>query len=755
MRASLITPSLQLAPGRPGSAVVEVTNTTAVIDGVTVSARAGGGLGATSQPALLALFPGSSGRVDIAFTASAHFPAGRHAVVVDIVSSIDPSDRVQLTLALEVLPAPAATIAVDPPTRRARRRVRYRLTATNQGNTNLVVDLAAADPARRLTARVEPPTVSVAPGAEGYAELRVYGRRHFFGAETRHRVSVLARTGELELDTTAAFRQPPVIPVGARTAAVLATIVAVWAAVFIVALQRANSGDALTKQVPPSFYAAVAETHPVNNAAFGVLGRPGVLAAATDGPVPAGAVPKSGVVIGVGGTVDGTVHAASSGAGVGRITVEAFRDSPNGPVLVSSAATATDGTYSLVGLLPGTYKLHFTATGFQDQWYPDAPTEAAATPVYVSSQSDTAGVDVTVSGLPASISGTVDTGQTPAPPVTVTVVSEQGNGQPVATVTTDGSGNYTIPALPAPATYDLSFAAAGYQVASDTEEVAGGEAHIANTIALSAGPGILGGTVTDGTHPLGGVTITANANGQTVTSATPTTGAIGAFTIPGLATPATYLLTFSDPGYGTRTVAEHLDAGQSLTDLSIVLSGGAGQISGQVTGPSGTPLGGVTVTVDGRAGGGSGSTTTNTLTAGSVGSFLLSGLATPGTYTLTFSLAGYQSQTVQVALGSSGSATGVRVELAAEQGTITGTVRSPTGTLSGVTVTVTDGTTVRTTTTTSSPAGGFSLGGLPPASYSVTFSLAGYQSTTVLVHLLAGQTATASATLSPSGPAAP
>jgi hypothetical protein len=125
-------------------------------------------------------------------------------------------------------------------------------------------------------------------------------------------------------------------------------------------------------------------------------------------------------------------------------------------------------------------------------------------------------------------------------------------------------------------------------------------------------------------------------------------------------------------------------------------------------------------------------------------------LATPGTYTITFSLTGYQSQTVSVTLVSSGSATGVAVSLPPEVGSVTGTVTSSQGKpLSGVAVTITDGTAVKNTITTSSPAGGYSLGGLQPGSYSVTFALSGYSDTTVLVDLRAGQTANASATMTP------
>ena len=66
-------------------------------------------------------------------------------------------------------------------------------------------------------------------------------------------------------------------------------------------------------------------------------------------------------------------------------------------------------------------------------------------------------------------------------------------------------------------------------------------------------------------------------------------------------------------------------------------------------------------------------------------------------------------------LGSSGSATGINAVLPPYSGSITGTViAAGGGPLTGVTVSMTDGVTVRTTVTTSSPAGGFSIAGLTP-----------------------------------------
>jgi hypothetical protein len=136
--------------------------------------------------------------------------------------------------------------------------------------------------------------------------------------------------------------------------------------------------------------------------------------------------------------------------------------------------------------------------------------------------------------------------------------------------------------------------------------------------------------------------------------------------------------------------------------------------------------------------------TTQTLTAGTVGAYLLSGLATPGSYTVTFTLPGYISQTVAVNLTSSGSAAGVNAVLPSGVGVVTGTVTSSTTSdpLSGVTVSLTDGTAVKTTQTSSSPPGGYTVSGLTPASYSVTFSLPGYQSQTALVQVTPAGTVT-------------
>ncbi|HET9690350.1 MAG TPA: carboxypeptidase-like regulatory domain-containing protein [Acidimicrobiales bacterium] len=414
--------------------VVEVTNELAVIDGITVVADCGRGLDVVASPALLPLFPDTVGSLTLALTPTATFPAGAHRLQVEVRSSVEPSASTTIDLDLDVAPVPKGALTVVPPSREARHRTSYSVVLDNPGNTTLEVALAASDGDRALRSVVEPPTVVVDPGTSATATLRVTGRRKLYGTQSVRAVTVVGTAAGLALDTRADFRTRPLVPAGARTVLVLACIVAVWAGIFVVALTKAYSGDPITKDVPPSFYAASpAARTSSGRSALGALGTFRFETAASDGSGPAGAVPKSGVAIGIGGTVTGTVDAASTSAGVGRITVEAIRTTPQGPALVSSAATGADGNYSLPGLLPGDYYLLFTADGYRDVWYPSAPSQAAATPVTVDSQAQTSGINATIEGLPATIVGSVVTGSTAAVPVTVTVQPGQGATTPIAT----------------------------------------------------------------------------------------------------------------------------------------------------------------------------------------------------------------------------------------------------------------------------------------------------------------------------------
>jgi len=753
MRVLLRDGTVTVTPGQPVVVTIEVTNTLSAIDGVSARVIGPEGVTCTSEPALLPLFPDTTGIVTMVVSFPTTLAAGPYQAEVQVFSAVQPDQPGSVPLEVVILPKVGVELTVVPPVRAGRHRATFTVMCDNTGNTVLDVALAASDPNRAIRSKFQPPLLLVGPGESAASQYSIKARRHFLGGEISHAIKILGSAPDLEVEAQARFRQSPVIPRGVRTILVLGLILAAWACAFLFGLNKAFSSDPLTKAVPPSFYAA-AKVSPGGNAL-------GLIAGVSSDAAPAGAVPKQGVVEGVGGTISGSVLAASTDQGIGRITIQAWRDSTTGPTVAASAATAADGTYSLIGLLPDDYRLEFSALGFNTLWYPATTSEAAATPVTVNAMGLTSAQTVTVTGMPGSITGTVNTGTATPVPVTVSVLPELGTNSPKPPkVTTNSSGQYFVPNLPTPGTYDLSFSANGYQPGSDVETLDGGDARIANTVVLTAAGAEIDGVVTNGTNPLGGVAITATANGQTTTSATPTTGAIGHFSLTNLASPATYVLTFTKAGFGTKTISVQLTPGQPDNSLTVALAAGTGTVSGLVSGlpyPCATcavgPLPGVTVTVNG----GSAPVTTQTLTAGgSTGDYLISGLATPGNYTLTFSGSGYTSETLSVALSAGGSESGANVTLPLSVGVISGTVYSnannPPTLLGGVTVTVSNGNPadVRTTVTAPSeshtpepanPEANFAIPALPAGGYSVTFSLSGYTSQTLFINVPAGMVA--------------
>jgi hypothetical protein len=344
-------------------------------------------------------------------------------------------------------------------------------------------------------------------------------------------------------------------------------------------------------------------------------------------------------------------------------------------------------------------------------------------------------------GLPGSITGQVETGTAVAPvPVVVTLrpVIDDARQAPIGATTTDTGGTYSFGNLPTPGLYELSFEAPGFQSNNAEVLLTGGQAGVANTVRMSAGPGSITGTVTDGQGPVGGVTVTATSGPTTVTTATPTTGVVGRYALTSLPTPGTYLLTFEKEGYGTQTVALDLQAGEARTGVDVPLVGGTGEIAGTVRDEAGRGVGDVTV----RVLGGPSTAETRTLTAGQPGTYRITGLPTPGTFTVTFEKAGYASVTVAVPLQASGFATGIDATMIPATSTLEGTVVAANGQpVPGAAVVLTNGTLRFESMSTSSPSAGFfRLSGVIPGTYTITVSFPGHVIYAEIVSLPPGTT---------------
>ncbi len=591
------------------------------------------------------------------------------------------------------------------------------------------------------------------------------------------------------------LRQRPWLTRGMLTALILLSIIGLWAAVFLFGLGRVFAGDPMTKVAPASFFAVavapVDQPAQVSQAANGSAStgaaaaqgqdsatatQPGTAGSAgsasgagatsgtgssatavSAGEPPAGALPKTGAMpAGLGGTIAGTVTGAADGKPVGRILVEALRTTAEGKVeVVSSAATQADGTYQVAGLFPGPYKLRFSADGFRPVFHPRALTQLGARPVTADSGAVTSGVDAVIIGKPATVVGSIDPGDTVDKVVATVAVKPLGGrsqGKTIATVKTNAAGGYTIPNLPAPASYQLVFTANGYQPTTLQTNVNAGAERFEPSVLLSSGLGQIVGIVTDGTSPLGGITVATTVSGTTITTGTPTTGQVGQFVLGQLPTPATYVITFSGPGYGQTTVVVDLGPGQSNNNLKVVLAKGTGAVSGVLVDATGKGIGGAVVTVGGAAN----PPTTTTLTNGAVGSFSLDGLPSPGEYTLSFTLAGYADATVPVNLTGTAAVAPLRVVMAAALGSISGRVTGPGGApMVGATVSATDGKRKWPVTTTAAsgsvPSGGYVIDQLPAGAYTVTATSPSGVGRTALVTVTAGRVTTQNFPLSESG----
>jgi hypothetical protein len=464
----------------------------------------------------------------------------------------------------------------------------------------------------------------------------------------------------------------------------------------------------------------------------------------------------------VAGSALGTVTAGSTGAGLPRITVEAYRVRPKGEAELSgSAATGDDGTYTLAALLPGSYKFRFTAEGFDELWYPAAADPAAAELVPIEPTKKAENLDVALVGQPGSIVGTIvapDSASGP-PPSTVTITRqvEQTAAAPVAVATDAGgtaasgtpappepiviqaTGPFRADGLLTPATYRIRIDSPGFQSQEFDETLAGGEAKVLNTVTLGAATGSIAGQVLSvGGTPLGNVAVEARSGELVKKATTPTAGNVGSFVIDGLTTPRTYVITFTLVGFGSQTVAIDLLAGQNRTGLDVVLLGGTGTIAGSVTDPGGTPLGGVVVTVERGAFTASTATLTTASAAAGVGGYTIGDIPAPGTYTVTFSKPGFISETRLVGVLAPGMQPDVSAVLHPAQSSITGTVTGAGVPLAAATVELSDGKTTRTTSTASSPAGAYGFANIEPGTFTLTVQRPGFQTQVVIVRLAAG-----------------
>lgn len=149
----------------------------------------------------------------------------------------------------------------------------------------------------------------------------------------------------------------------------------------------------------------------------------------------------------------------------------------------------------------------------------------------------------------------------------LTVGVDDGKGQ-VRTATTltvagDGRGTYSIPALPAPGNYTVTFSGDGYQSQTRRLSLAAGDAGAVRNVTLNPATGSLSGKVYLGNRRTGlenAAMTLENADHTYKTTSTQTATSTGDYAFSGVA-PGTYVLTTRYFGQTTDHVSVKIEAG--------------------------------------------------------------------------------------------------------------------------------------------------------------------------------------------------
>ena len=766
MRLDLTPRRVAAVAGSPTTVIVTITNTGDVISGYAIRCLGVDPAWVQVDHPEPTLFPSETAAVTITLDLPAALPAGERRMAVQVRELTGPGRTAVEELVVDVTGVTRVDVTLDPTIVTGGRSAVFGVAIANNGNTTVDGAVVGSDPERAITYRFDPPEFHLSPGEQLFAELRTTAKRRLMGSpeprsfelriENRATPAMAAwpgpdpstvpapapATAVQQLDAPpagppaamGAFVQKPVLGRGALAMLGLLVAISIFAIVITTALggvvQRSAADRDLALQV------AQARTQK-----------------ATTGTSALG----------------GQVRLLSTGDGVVGVSVDAF-DQSDTTAPVATTATDATGAFHIGSLPAGSYALRFRAAGFAEVWYPSAATAAKAQLVTLAAGQDVTDLTVLVGGVPASVSGTV-TGTSIAGAIVrlelpLDVAPLAGNVAPVpgeapATATSGAvvrsvpvgaDGTFTLDQVPSPAVYDLVTTETGYSTQVQRIDVAAGENRTGIEVQLLEGDGTISGVVSGAGGPIPGATVVATFGQVSVRTVTLTQDTPGGFTLRGLPTPGTFTVVISAPGYASATLNLNLGPAQKLTGVAVTLGAAAGTLSGTATTPDGT--GGVTVTVS------DGADTRQTVTQSQapVGSWAISGLHIPSTYTVTFSRADLESQVLSVSIDGFGhvtagasSATAVSVTMRPATAQLVGTVtQSPAGggtaTPTGnVQIAASSGQAQFAVTSASTPpsaVGSFVMQNLPPGTYTVTFSRKGTRPTSMIVTLVAGQVQT-------------
>jgi subtilisin family serine protease len=405
------------------------------------------------------------------------------------------------------------------------------------------------------------------------------------------------------------------------------------------------------------------------------------------------------------GSITGSVTDAKDGAAIVGATVS------DG---ARTATTDASGKYTITAVPPGNYQVTASKSGYQS---------SSLTVNVVSETTAVANFSLSQTLTPGSITGSVTDAKDGA------AISGAQVSAGTRTATTDASGKYTVANVP-PGTYVAVASKEGSQNSSLTVNVFSGGTTIANfSLSQILTPGSITGSVTDAKDgaAISGAQVSAGTR-------TATTDASGKYTVANVP-PGTYVVVASKEGYQNSSLTVNVVSGSTaVANLSLSQIIVTGSITGSVTdAKDGSVIVGATVS-DG----------TRTALTDATGKYTINDVPA-GSYQVVASKEGYQSSslTVTVLAGATAIAN-LSLSQIIVTGSITGSVTDAKDGSVIVGATVSDGTRTALTDAT----GKYTINDVPQGSYQVVASKAGYQSSSLTVTVLAGNTVVANLSLS-------
>jgi hypothetical protein len=181
--------SVAVVPGETGVCTVRIRNTGSVVDQFTPTVLGQPAAWTTVIPAMISLFPGADGTVDLHFAPprATGVGSGPTPFGVRVVGSQDPDNPVVEEGEVDLLGYVDVTAKLTPRSVEAKRKSRHEIIVDNKGNRPVAVQLSVIDPDEQLAFALGDSSVTVDAGQSAHVPLKVAARKGFARGTDKHR----------------------------------------------------------------------------------------------------------------------------------------------------------------------------------------------------------------------------------------------------------------------------------------------------------------------------------------------------------------------------------------------------------------------------------------------------------------------------------------------------------------------------------------------------------------------------------------